>query len=64
MPADVRAKLVDAVKRTVDDPAFQAKANEMFAPLRYLPPADYARELANGEAEFQKLWKEAPWLDK
>jgi tripartite-type tricarboxylate transporter receptor subunit TctC len=55
---------VDAVKRTVDDPAFQAKANEMFAPLRYLPPADYARELANGEAEFQKLWKEAPWLDK
>ncbi|CAB3681704.1 Bug family tripartite tricarboxylate transporter substrate binding protein [Achromobacter piechaudii] len=64
LPADVRAKLTDAVKRTVDDPAFQAKANEMFAPLRYLPPADYARELASGEAEFQTLWKEAPWLDK
>lgn len=64
LPDEVRAKLVDAVKRTVDDPAFQAKAGEMFAPLRYLPPADYAKELAAGEAEFRQLWKQAPWLDK
>ena len=64
LPAEVRGKLVDAVKQTVDDPEFQAKAKEMFAPLRYLAPADYARELAAGEAEFQTLWKEAPWLDK
>ncbi|MNR68806.1 hypothetical protein D3C85_1935990 [compost metagenome] len=52
------------MKRTVDDPEFQAKAKEMFAPLRYLPPADYAKELAAGEVEFQQLWKDAPWLDK
>ena len=64
LPDDVRTKLVTAVKRTVDDPEFQAKAREMFAPLRYLPPADYAKELAAGEAEFQQLWKDAPWLDK
>ena len=64
LPEDVRAKLVDAVKRTVDDPAFQAKAGDMYAPLRYLPPAGYATELAAGEAEFQQLWKDAPWLDK
>jgi tripartite-type tricarboxylate transporter receptor subunit TctC len=64
LPDDVRTKLVTAVKRTVDDPEFQAKARDMFAPLRYLPPADYAKELSAGEAQFQQLWKEAPWLDK
>ena len=64
LPDDVRAKLVAAVKRTVDDPEFQAKARDMFAPLRYLAPPEYAKELAAGEAEFQALWKEAPWLDK
>ncbi len=64
LPADVRDKLVQAVKRSVDDPEFQAKAKDMFAPLRYLAPADYAKELAAGEAEFQQLWQQAPWLDK
>ncbi|MCY1537534.1 Tripartite tricarboxylate transporter family receptor [compost metagenome] len=64
LPEAVRAKLVDAVKRTVDDPGFQAKARDMYAPLRYLPPAAYAQELAAGEAEFRKLWQAAPWLDK
>lgn len=64
LPADVRDKLVQAVKRSVDDPQFQAKAKDMFAPLRYLAPADYAKELAAGEAQFQQLWQQAPWLDK
>ncbi len=64
LPAEVRDKLTQAVKRSVDDPEFQAKAKDMFAPLRYLAPPDYARELAAGEAEFKQLWQEAPWLDK
>jgi hypothetical protein len=34
-----------------------------FAPLHYLPPAKYEAELNDGEAQFHKLWKEAPWLD-
>ncbi len=64
LPADVRDKLVQAVKRSVDDPEFQAKAKDMFAPLRYLAPPEYAKELAAGEAEFRQLWQQAPWLDK
>lgn len=64
LPEDIRKKLVSAVKQTVDDPEFQAKARELFAPLRYLPPDAYAQELAQGEAQFRKLWDEAPWLDK
>ena len=64
LPDAVRAKLVDAVKKTYDDPEFQAKARELFAPLRYLAPADYARVLEQGEAEFRAQWKESPWIDK
>lgn len=64
LPDEVRTKLVSAVQHTVQDPQFQAKAREMFAPLRYLPPAEYAKELSAGEAQFRQLWKEAPWLDK
>ncbi|MBB1627230.1 tripartite tricarboxylate transporter substrate binding protein [Achromobacter sp. UMC71] len=64
LPADVRDKLVQAVRRSVDDPEFQTKAKAMFAPLRYLAPPEYAKELAAGEAEFQQLWQQAPWLDK
>jgi len=64
LPADVREKLVDALDKTMQDPEFQTKAREMFAPLRYLGPADYAKELATGEANFRKLWQEAPWIDK
>ncbi|OZI54021.1 tripartite tricarboxylate transporter substrate binding protein [Bordetella genomosp. 4] len=64
LPADVRGKLVDALNRTMQDPEFQAKARDMFAPLRYLAPADYAKELEAGEANFRKLWQESPWIDK
>ena len=64
LPEDIRTKLVDALDKTMKDPEFQAKAREMFAPLRYLAPDDYAKELAAGEASFRKLWKESPWIDK
>lgn len=64
LPDAVRTKLVTAVKQTYDDPEFQAKARELFSPLRYLAPADYARTLEQGETEFRKQWQEAPWIDK
>lgn len=64
LPTDVREKLVAAVARTVQDPEFQAKARDLFAPLRYLPPQEYAKELEAGEASFQALWKVAPWAEK
>lgn len=64
LPPEVRDKLVEALARTMKDPEFQAKAQQMFAPLRYLPPADYARELQAGEETFKALWQQAPWIDK
>jgi tripartite-type tricarboxylate transporter receptor subunit TctC len=64
LPPDVREKLVSAVAKTMQDPGFQTQAREMFAPLRYLPPDAYARELDAGEATFRALWQKTPWIDK
>lgn len=64
LPPEVRTQLVDAIAKTLADAEFQAKAAELFAPLRYLKPENYSSELARGEAEFQALWKQMPWIDQ
>jgi tripartite-type tricarboxylate transporter receptor subunit TctC len=64
LPAAIREKLVDAVAKAIADPKFQAKAADVFAPLRYLPPKAYGQELSEAEAGFRKLWAEIPWADK
>ena len=64
LPPAIRERLVKAVERAANDPAFQAQAAKFFAPLRYLPPPKYEIELRNADAQFRQLWKEIPWVDK
>jgi tripartite-type tricarboxylate transporter receptor subunit TctC len=64
LPPDVRAALVKAVAQAANDSEFRAKAAEIYAPIRYLPPDQYAEALKNAEAQFRALWKEVPWTDK
>jgi len=64
LPAAIRERLVKAVERAANDPAFQAQAAKFFAPLRYLPPPKYEIELRGADVQFRKLWNEIPWLDK
>lgn len=64
LPADVRAALVKAMAQAANDPEFHAKAAAIFAPLRYLAPDQYAKELTEAEAQFKELWKVVPWTDK
>lgn len=64
LPPAIRERLVKAVERAANDPAFQAQAAKFFAPLRYLPPPKYEIELRNADAQFRQLWKEIPWMDK
>ena len=64
LPQDVRAALVKAVGQAANDPEFKAKAAEIYAPIRYLPPNQYAEALKGAEAQFRALWKEVPWTDK
>lgn len=63
LPPEIREKLVKAVAQAAADPEYIKKAGELFAPIRYLAPAEYAKELAATEDMLQKLWKEMPWKE-
>lgn len=63
MPEEVRQRLLGAVAKVAADPEFRAKMKAGYAPLRFLPPKDYAATLEGAEAQFGALWKEAPWSE-
>jgi tripartite-type tricarboxylate transporter receptor subunit TctC len=63
LPADVRNRLVKAVAQAAADPAFLKQAAEMFAPMRYLDPVAYEKEMASAEKDLRQLWKEVPWKE-
>lgn len=64
LPPEVRQRLVKAIADAVASPEFRRKAAEYFNPIRYLGPEEYAAELRSGEAQFRKMWTEAPWTEK
>jgi tripartite-type tricarboxylate transporter receptor subunit TctC len=64
MPPDILERLVKAVAQAAADPEFQAQAVKVFAPLRFLTPAQFDAEIRTGDAQFRQLWKELPWVDK
>ena len=64
LPAEVREKLVGAIAAAAKDPEFQAQAVKYFAPLRYLPPAEFQKVLREAEGGFRQMYKEMPWSDK
>ncbi len=63
LPPEIRERLVKAVAQAAADPEYIKKAGELFAPIRYLAPTEYAKELAATEDMLQKLWKEMPWKE-
>jgi tripartite-type tricarboxylate transporter receptor subunit TctC len=64
LPADIRERLVKAVAAAAADPEFQTRATQVFAPLRFLTPAEFEKVNREAEAGFRQLWKELPWVDK
>jgi len=64
LPADIRERLVKAVAAAAADPEFQAQATRLFAPLRFLTPAQFEAVNREAEASFRLLWKELPWAEK
>lgn len=63
LPADIREKLVTAVAKAAADPEYIKKAGDLFAPIRYLAPKEYAVELENTDKQLRQLWKEMPWKE-
>jgi tripartite-type tricarboxylate transporter receptor subunit TctC len=61
LPADIRERLVNAVRRAAADPEFIRAAGAVFAPLRYLAPPEYGAVLRDADVQFRKLWGEMPW---
>ena len=64
LPSDIRERLVRAVERAVTDPEFQASATKVYAPLRYLGPAQFETIMREAEVQFRQLWKEMPWAEQ
>ena len=64
LPAEIRDRLVAAVAKAAADPEFQAKAKEIYAPIRFLAPSEYAATMKRTEEELRVMWKETPWGGK
>lgn len=63
MPPEVLARLAQALRKTVDDPEFQALARQQALPLRFLAPDAYRAELLALRARYQALWAQHPWRE-
>lgn len=61
MPKDVVAKLAEAIKKTIDDPAFQDLAKKAPLPLRFLQIDDYNAYIRQEDEKYKKLWASQPW---
>lgn len=61
LPPEVKQKLVDAILKAANDPEFQEKAKQSYAPLRILPPEQYAAEIKAMDENLRALWKASPW---
>lgn len=64
LPPEIRERLVQAVAKAVADPEFQSKAKEIYAPIRFLAPAEYAAAMQKTAEELRAIWKETPWAAK
>ena len=64
IPPGIRDRLVKAVAAAAADPEFQAQATKVYAPLRFLTPAQFEAENREADAVFRQLWKELPWAEK
>jgi tripartite-type tricarboxylate transporter receptor subunit TctC len=63
MPPEVLERLALSVRRTVDDPEFQALAAQQHLPLRFLAPDAYRAELLALRTRYEALWAQHPWKE-
>lgn len=63
VPPAALERLALSIRRTAENPDFKAIAEQQGLPLRFLGPADVARELAALVAGYQALWAAHPWSE-
>ncbi len=64
MPPAALERLALSVRRTVEDPEFQAAAVQQSLPLRFLGPDAYLAEVRALQARYQALWNQHPWREQ
>jgi tripartite-type tricarboxylate transporter receptor subunit TctC len=63
LPADVKATLVDAFSKALNDPEYLKTAEEREISTEPLTADDYAAALERGNADLKALWETTPWAN-
>jgi tripartite-type tricarboxylate transporter receptor subunit TctC len=63
LPRPVLDRIVDAARKAVADPEWQAVATQLALPLRILGPDEYRGELVAMKAHYETLWSRHPWRE-
>lgn len=63
VPPAALERLALSIRRTVENPEFQAAAEQQGLPLRFLGPVEFARELGTLSAGYRALWAAHPWRE-
>ncbi|MCC7426853.1 MAG: tripartite tricarboxylate transporter substrate binding protein [Alphaproteobacteria bacterium] len=61
IPAPIVSAYVDAVRKTLEDPAFKAEAERGFQPMLFLDSVAYRRLTDETFAQGQQLFQQTPW---
>jgi tripartite-type tricarboxylate transporter receptor subunit TctC len=61
MPPEVLNKLVEASRKAVADPEFQAFAKAQALPINFMPAEKYQAYIDSYVSQLQELWKRNPW---
>lgn len=64
VPDDIVAKLAEAVRAAVNDPDFQARANEQKLALDYMDSAAFTAALEGMQKQYEALWAKDPWVQQ
>lgn len=62
VPVEIRRRFEAAIKATLEDPAFQAKAEPLKLPFAYLSGEEWAKWLENRKQVYQVMWITSPWV--
>lgn len=63
IPAAVQQRLSEALRAIAADPEFQKQMQVQFTEMDYLEGAAWKTRLDKATADFNTLWKSAPWSD-
>jgi tripartite-type tricarboxylate transporter receptor subunit TctC len=62
VPLEIRRRVAEAVRVSVADPEFQAKAKLVNVFLSYMPGEQWTEILKQRRADYQQIWDSTPWV--